>query len=99
MGRSAGIFGAKLRAHREAAAHTLGTAVSDTSGVDGTALGSHKCRAYALVEMGDHRAIDVFVRREDAFAALEDAVEDEPDCVGILYVVPIELDEREVSPN
>lgn len=56
-------------------------------------------RAYALVEIGDDQAVDVFVRREDAFAALEDAIKDEPDWAGILYIVPIELDEREVSPN
>jgi hypothetical protein len=29
-------------------------------------------RAYALVEIGDPKAFDVFLRREDAFAALED---------------------------
>jgi len=56
-------------------------------------------RAYALVEIGDDQAVDVFVRRDDAFAALGDAIKDEPDWAGILYVVPIELDEREVSPN
>jgi hypothetical protein len=56
-------------------------------------------RAYALVEVGDHQAVDVFVRREDAFAALQDAIKDEPDWAGTLYVVLIELDEREISPN
>jgi hypothetical protein len=56
-------------------------------------------RAYALVEIGDEQAVDVFVRREDAVAALEDAIKDEPDWAGILYIVPIELDEREASPN
>jgi hypothetical protein len=34
---------------------------------------------YALVEIGDDQAVDVFVRREDAIAALEDAINDEPD--------------------
>jgi hypothetical protein len=34
--------------------------------------------AYALVELGDSEAIDVFVRKEDALQALEDAVMDEP---------------------
>jgi hypothetical protein len=29
-------------------------------------------RAFALVELGDDWAIDVFIRSEDAFAALED---------------------------
>jgi len=48
-------------------------------------------RAYALVEIGDHQAVDVFVRREDAFAALDDAIKDEPDWAGMLSVVAIEL--------
>lgn len=61
------------------------------------ALGFRPVLAYALVEIGDEQ--DVFVRSEDAFAALEDAIKDEPDWAGTLYVVPIELDEREVSPN
>jgi hypothetical protein len=56
-------------------------------------------RAYALVEMGDEQAVDVFVRREDAFAALDDAIKDEPDWAGTLSVVPIELDESRASPN
>jgi hypothetical protein len=32
-------------------------------------------------------------------AALEDAIKDEPDWAGNLRVVPIELDEQDVSPN
>jgi hypothetical protein len=56
-------------------------------------------RAYALVEVGDREAIDLFLRREDAVAALEGCVRDEPDWEGLLYVVPIELDERDVSAN
>jgi hypothetical protein len=56
-------------------------------------------RAYALVEAGDDQAVDVFVRREDAIAALEAALRDEPEWVGLLSVVPIELDERELSAN
>jgi hypothetical protein len=56
-------------------------------------------RAYALVEIGDPKAVDVFIRREDAFAALEDVLGDEPDWRGLLYVAPIELDERDVSAN
>ena len=39
------------------------------------------------------------VRREDAFAALEGAIKDEPDWAGLLSVVPIELEESQVSPN
>ena len=56
-------------------------------------------RVYALVELGDQEAIDVFLRREDAFAALADCVRDEPDWAWLLYVEPIELDERAMSPN
>jgi hypothetical protein len=55
-------------------------------------------RAYALAELGDDQAIDVFLRREDAFAALEDAMKDEPDWAGILYIAPI-LDDRETSAS
>ena len=44
-------------------------------------------------------AIDVFLPREDALAALAEILEDEPDWAGSLFVVPIELDERDVSPN
>jgi hypothetical protein len=35
-------------------------------------------RAYALSEIGDRLAIDVFIRKEDAWLALEDALRDEP---------------------
>jgi hypothetical protein len=53
-------------------------------------------RAYALVELGDSEAIDLFLPEEDAFAALEDALRDEPGWGGTLSV---ELDERNVSAN
>ena len=56
-------------------------------------------RAFALAEIGDSEAIDVFLRREDAWAALAEILEDEPDWVGSLFVVPIELDERNMSAN
>jgi len=56
-------------------------------------------RAYALVEVGDPKALDVFLRCDDAFAALEEVLGDEPDWAGLLYVAPIELDEREMSAN
>ena len=45
-------------------------------------------RAYALAELGDHLAVDVFVRKEDAFDALNDAVSDEPACGDWVIVVP-----------
>jgi hypothetical protein len=35
-------------------------------------------RAYALAELGDRLAIDVYVSKEDAWKALEEAVADEP---------------------
>jgi hypothetical protein len=56
-------------------------------------------RAYALSEIGDRLAIDVFIRKEDAWLALEDAPRDEPQWAGMLFVAPIELDEREMSAN
>lgn len=55
--------------------------------------------AYALVELGDPEAIDLFLREEDARAALEDALRDEPGWAGALSVEPVELDEREISAN
>jgi hypothetical protein len=56
-------------------------------------------RAYALVEIGDYQAVDVFLRKDEAFRALEDSVRDEADWAGLLYVAPIELDERNLSTN
>ena len=56
-------------------------------------------RAFVLVEIGDSEAIDLFLREEDAQAALEDALHDEPGWAGTLTVEPIELDERDVSTN
>ena len=41
----------------------------------------------------------VFVRKEDALRALEDAVSDKPSWARTLLVVPIELDERDIPPN
>jgi hypothetical protein len=56
-------------------------------------------RAYALVELGDSEAIDLFLREEDAERALEDAISDEPEWAGLLSVEEIELDGRELSAN
>jgi hypothetical protein len=50
-------------------------------------------------ELADHEAIDVFVRKEDALKALEDACTDEPQWEGTLFVAPIELDERDQNTN
>jgi hypothetical protein len=56
-------------------------------------------RAYALAEIGGRMAVEVFVRSEDAFDALDDAVTDEPRWLPTLFVVPIELDERDMCAN
>jgi hypothetical protein len=47
-------------------------------------------RAFALAEIGRSEAIDVYLRREDAWAALEEILNDEPDWAGSLFVAPIE---------
>jgi hypothetical protein len=57
-------------------------------------------RAYALVTAeSPEEAVDVFLRREDAESALAACLRDEPDWVDVVSVVPIELDERDVSAN
>ena len=56
-------------------------------------------RVDALVELGDPEAIDLFVREEDAQAALEGSLRDEPGWDGTLSVEVVELDERDISPN
>ena len=43
--------------------------------------------------------LDLFLTREAAEAELAEIVEDEPGWVNVLSVAPIELDERDVSPN
>ncbi len=56
--------------------------------------------AYALVSAwSPEEAIDVYLRRDDAETALAEVVWDEPEWESILSVVPIELDERDVSAN
>jgi hypothetical protein len=56
-------------------------------------------RAFALTEIGRNEAIDVYLRREDAWAALEEILNEKRDWAGALSVTPIELDERESSLN
>jgi hypothetical protein len=56
-------------------------------------------RAFALVELGDSEAIDVFLREEDARRALAECLRDEPRWAGLLRVEPVELDDRGVSAN
>jgi hypothetical protein len=36
-------------------------------------------RAYAIAKIGSEEAIDVFLRREDAFTTLDEILADEPD--------------------
>lgn len=50
--------------------------------------------AYALAELGERLAVDVFVRREDALAALQDALTHEPDWAATLFIASIELDQE-----
>jgi len=56
-------------------------------------------RAYALAEIGERLTVDLLLRREDAFAALEEIRHDEPDWATVLYVAPIDLDQGELSLN
>ena len=56
-------------------------------------------RAYAVAELGDRLALLVFIRREDAFAALDDAAADDGDRTGILFVAPIDLEKGDLSAN
>jgi len=43
--------------------------------------------------------LDLFLTREAAEAELHEILEDEPEWVNVLRVVPIELDGRELSVN
>ena len=43
--------------------------------------------------------LDLFLTREAAEAELREILKDEPDWKDVLRVVPIELDERDVSAN
>lgn len=56
-------------------------------------------RAFALVELGDSEAIELFLREEDARRALAECPSDEPDWAGTLFVEQIELDESKPSAN
>jgi len=46
-----------------------------------------------------HETLDIFLTREAAEAELQEILEDEPDWKDVLRVVPIELDESDVSAN
>lgn len=64
-----------------------------------TALRSWCMRAFALVELGDSEAIDLFLREEDAYWALAECLRDEPQWHGLLRVEEVELSADFVSPN
>jgi hypothetical protein len=55
-------------------------------------------RLYALGEVGDPEAIDVYLGEQDAQRALEDCLRDEPQWRGLLNVAVVELS-AETSPN
>jgi hypothetical protein len=46
-----------------------------------------------------YETLDLFVSREAAEAELREILQDEPEWKDVLRVVPIELDERNVSEN
>jgi hypothetical protein len=56
-------------------------------------------RAYVLAEIGDRLAVDVLLRREDAWNVLAEILEYEPHRATFLFVAPIELDESDISLN
>jgi hypothetical protein len=57
-------------------------------------------RVYALTSSDvSGETLDLFLSREDAVAEFEEILRDEPGWREVLSVVPIERDERNVSPN
>jgi hypothetical protein len=56
-------------------------------------------RVFALVELGDFEAIDVFLAEEDAQRALEECLRDEPQWRGELWIEEIELTPDPTSMN
>ena len=56
-------------------------------------------RVYALASSHVHdETLDLFLNREAAEAELQEILEDEPEWVNVVRVVPIELDARHSSP-
>jgi hypothetical protein len=57
-------------------------------------------RVYALTSsQSPDETLDLFLSREAAEAELRKILRDEPQWLDVLSVVPIELDERDVSAN
>jgi hypothetical protein len=54
-------------------------------------------RLYALTELHDPEAIELFITEEDARRALEDCLRDEPQWRGRLEVKEVELDHEHTS--
>ena len=60
---------------------------------------SHAMRLYALTELHDREAIELFVTEEDARRGLEDCLRDEPQWRGLLEVKEVEFDHEHTSLN
>jgi hypothetical protein len=56
-------------------------------------------RLYALTELHDPQAIELYLCEQDAQRALEDCLRDEPEWRGVLEVKEIELDQEHTSLN
>ncbi|MGZ4379665.1 MAG: hypothetical protein ACXVRY_16530 [Gaiellaceae bacterium] len=56
-------------------------------------------RLYALTELHDPEAIELFITEEDARRALEDCLRDEPQWRDRLEVTEVELDHEHTSLN
>jgi hypothetical protein len=56
-------------------------------------------RLYALTELHDPEAIELFITEEDARRALEDCLRDEPQWRDRLEVTEVELDHAHTSLN
>ena len=61
----------------------------------GSQIRFHAMRLYALTELHDPEAIELFITEEDARRALEDCLRDEPR----LEVTEVELDHERTSLN
>jgi hypothetical protein len=56
-------------------------------------------RLYALNELHDPEAIELFITEEDARRALEDCLRAEPQWTGRLEATEVELDHEQTSLN
>jgi len=56
-------------------------------------------RLYALTELHDPEAIELFITEADAKRALEACLRDEPEWRGLLEVKEVELDHERTSLN